>query len=346
MKKLIFTLVFAFAMIPPLLAQDSEAPEGLTGSFSAVGRLDLNPYSNTYKSGACESGFTFSNSSLYTVLDLSFGNWAFSMENHWLAFGEDYPGALYTGTFHNGSNWLDWINLGWSNDRWSVTAGKIVMPRANRESEEYDFDQFFETAGSVWNSTSVYQWGVSGGFNVNDRVKVSIHATTSPFGDGFFKNTMFNFGAMVNYSANDFFAGISLNMMQNDPLERKSYLPLWSVSFGFDNEEWLIYNDFENKTGCFTVDEDGGTFLLPLMNGVSDNIVAKWNMSDRWQFGARFNIDHFSDFKWNQFTPSLTAFYTPVEGLRIHALAGICTGTLGTGFTANAGVTYNFNLSF
>jgi len=337
MKRLFSIIAVFFAIVPPLLAQESEAPTGFSGSVSAIGRLDANPYSSTYK-GQNESGFSFSNTSLYTLVDLQFNSWmSFSMENHWLSFGDGYPANLYKMTGHSDyGNWLDWayVKFATKNDFFNASLGKVVVPRANTESLEYDFNQFYETASSRWNFLQLYQWGTILELNPLEGLNFTAGITTSPYGEYPFKSGLFTYSGMVKYNIGGFGIMGSYSAWQND---KKSFTPLWSLSLNYENDRVFVYNDFESKAG---INED------LFADGVSNSTYCKVNLNDSWSVAARFNYDYYSRYEQHVFQPAILGFFEPLEGLRIHALTSCWFDKEDYYLNFNIGITYNFTYSF
>jgi hypothetical protein len=82
---LVATLGYFFAYSQEA-SEDSRIPD-----FIVTPRFDVNPYA-PIKGGY--SGFDFGNSSLYTFLDGSIGNFSYSMSNHWFSSDWDSTKAL------------------------------------------------------------------------------------------------------------------------------------------------------------------------------------------------------------------------------------------------------------
>ena len=94
--------------------EDTLIPE-----FVVTPRFDANPYVPV---GAPRSTtFDFSNTSLYTFLDGSVGNFSYSMSNHWVA--EDTP-SLYKNAFlSNECDFIDWLVLSYTVGQFTIKEG-------------------------------------------------------------------------------------------------------------------------------------------------------------------------------------------------------------------------------
>lgn len=348
MKKLFCIIAVSFAIVPPLLAQESEAPEGFSGSVSAIGRFDANPYSATpVKGGQFEKGFSFSNTSLYTTLDLQFTSWlSFSMENHWLHTGDGMPGNLYKNTFRSDeTNWLDWAYLNFAvKEVFNVSVGKVVVPRANYELLESDFNQHLETMSSMWNNAQIYQYGLIFAVTPLEGLEFTAAATTSPFGEKFFKSGLYTYSVMGKYTTTGGFGiGASFSLWGQ---EKKSFIPLGSFTISYENDNILFYNDFETKAGDVEVETEKYLNDYKFVDGLTNNTFFRYKFDDRWSLTARFNYDRYYEQKWNRFKPALIGEFEVLKGLRIHALGCYQFGDMGHAIGFNAGVTYNFTYSF
>ena len=69
-------------------------------------------------------------------------------------------------------------------------------------------------------------------------------------------------------------------------------------------------------------------------------------MNETWSLGLKYNYDRYKMYNANVYCPSVVAFYEPLEGLRVHALAACKHGNMGKSFDFNIGITYNFTYSF
>jgi len=336
MKKLFCVIAVAFAIVPPLLAQETEAPSGFHAELSAIGRFDANPYSAKTTDEKPESGFSFSNTSVYTLVDLQFTNWlSFSMENHWIAVGEGYPGDLYKMTGRSDyTNWLDWCNLTFNaKDIFTATLGKLVVPRASYEYESYDFDCYWESASSKWLNTQVYQWGVILGVNPFGNFNITLGATTSPFGERPFKSNLYNYSAVLGYDFGNFSIKGSYSAWE---YEKGLYVPLWSIALKYEDDHWYIYNDLDSKAGSYE---------NIFENGLCEQFHLQYSFNEKWSLTGRFNYDRYSDYDLNVFTPAVMAQFSPFEFMRFHALASYKVDKSSSLLGFNIGVTFKLAYS-
>ena len=130
--------MIAVALSATLVHAQEAENVGNSAQLSIIPRIDLNPYVG-FRSDA-GTDFSLSNSSLYTLLEGSFGeHFSYSIMNHWLS---DEPAALYKDTFfHSDVNtWCDWANLTYSLGDFSFTAGKCCTAIGLWEMAAYDYD--------------------------------------------------------------------------------------------------------------------------------------------------------------------------------------------------------------
>ena len=187
MKKLL--LLFA-ALLPCFLAHSQEAEgNGAYAEFQVIPRFEFNPYFTPGQTGDGSSGYSFGNSSIYTLVEGAFSdNVSFTLSNHWLS--TDLAG-LYTSTFYsNACNWLDILTFDFSLGNWTFTVGKDCIATAGFEYDAWDVDTDYLTvedktlmASYLWSGLPSYQWGGKVAYGIGEHTSLALQMTTSPFGE-------------------------------------------------------------------------------------------------------------------------------------------------------------------
>ena len=123
MKRLLVLLVATlgyFCTYAQEVKEDSRIPD-----FIVTPRFDVSQYA------PIEGGrkdFDFGNSSLYTFLDGSVGNFSYSLANHWLSSDWASSKALYENAFRsNDVDFIDWLTLSYTVGRFTFTLGKDML---------------------------------------------------------------------------------------------------------------------------------------------------------------------------------------------------------------------------
>ena len=182
---------------------DSNIPE-----FIVTPRFDANPYA-PLKGGY--SGFDFGNSSLYTFLDGSVGNFSYSLCNHWVS--TDTP-SLYQNAFVSSEvDFIDWLTLSYQVGQFNFTIGKDMLALGTWELDYYDVDVHTSLVSTMWHKLAIYQWGGSVDYTTKDEsTNIRFQFGTSPFGERPFASKLFVY---------------SLDWHG----EYGCYAPIWSVNF-------------------------------------------------------------------------------------------------------------------
>lgn len=321
----------------------------LIPEFIVTPRFDANPYAPTQKGGY--SGFDFSNSSLYTFLDGSIGNFSYSMCNHWLS---DDPASLYQNAFRSDENdFIDWLTLSYTVGQFSFTVGKDVLAIGSSEFDYYDVDVHFGTASPFWHKVPVYQWGASIDFMTkSENTSLRFQFATSPLGARPFASKLFTYSL--------YWTG-----------EYGCYSPFWSANFvEYERGRFASLLALGNRfyVGDFTLELDymnRATSIKQFFNqewSLAGQVT--YNYRDKIEVYARGGYDHhngsdifgYEDDMW--FIPSDASLcprywyvgggihYFPLKesrDLRIHAVAAYNNYAQSVAMTF--GVTYHFNLT-
>ena len=255
------------------------------------------------------------NSSFYALIDGNFTDClSYSVSTHLLSSA---PGDLYAYTWHSDSaNWLDWANLTYDFGRFRCTLGKNFMLVGTFESQEYDFDSYFETASLFWGNQSdispialdnVYLWGGSVEFDLSETVYGSIQVSSSPYNVRPFDDGLFAYSVILGKEAAEdewFNALVSFNFVQAEPDSFKK-LQFAGVSAAFDS---------------FTVTLDEGAELGADSN-IALNAKASYDFSPKWTVGVN------AGYESGLYGPcaqrrqcGLLLNWKPLESLRAHAL--------------------------
>ncbi len=348
MKKLLCFLALTIGLIPPLLAQDVEAPSGFNAELSLIGRIEATPsWFSPAEDAATGSGFSFGNSSYYTLFEGNINeNWYFCLENHWLGV---YADQLYKHTFHSDyCNWLDMAYFTYSRKWFAVTFGKFTMPVALYEYDDYDYDCNFPLVSGFWSVFQPYQWGVHLEFTPVEGFTIGAFAQTSPYGEKFFKSGLFTYGGRLTWEGETFGAHIGYAALE---MEKGSFDNMVSGGLKWSDNGWTIYDDMSNRPG----DLDLG---IPV-KGFSNMLSAKYEFSDKWALEGRFEYNRYKAMEVedeegaleiipdrNRFNPSLNLNWMPFEGFRAHLQGGYSFGDVVKTVTLSVGVTYDLTFSF
>ena len=187
MKKL---LLFFAALLPCFLAHSQEAEgNGAYAEFQVIPRFEFNPYFTPGQTGDGSSGYSFGNSSIYTLIEGAFSdNVSFTLSNHWLSMD---LASLYTSTLYsNAYNWLDIATVDFSLGNWTFTLGKDCIATGGYEYDAWDVDTDYLMvddkvllASNLWYSLPSYQWGGKVSYGIGEHTNLALQMTTSPFGE-------------------------------------------------------------------------------------------------------------------------------------------------------------------
>lgn len=325
MKRL--TLVLAVLSLSSLVYAQEAEKDGFAADFSVVSRLEVNGI-------PAESGVNLGSSALYLQGDGQFTkNLSFSFMLNPL---NSEPADLYNTTFRSDSfNWLNWASLTYSFGDFSITAGKSYFYTATFEEDEYDYDSYSFLNTSVWNNFPIYQWGVQFGWQLSESFNMNLSAFTSPYGDHPFSSNRFGFAGVATMELSDMQAKVGASLMQDGAGD---WFPLLSAGVTASVGPLSMTDDFYSKA-C---DE-----TLLFVDGFSNVFSCKYQQSETWNLALRFATDYYKTSVLNGFDYriGLVGEYFPLDGLRVHALAGYETGAVAEGFAFTAGLTYTFSFS-
>ncbi len=339
MKKLL--LLFA-ALLPCFLAHSQEAEEpGAYAEFQVIPRFEFNPYFTPGQTGDGSSGYTFGNSSIYTLVEGAFSERvSFTLCNHWLS-AESLSG-LYTSTLHsNANNWLDILTFDFSFGNWTFTLGKDYLATGGFEYEAWDVDIDYLAApdgkvllaSNLWYALPAYQWGGKVAYGIEDHTTFTLQMTTSPFGERPFASGLYAYSGKWDGSY-----GPLSNMWSVSALQRPDG--------GF---EWLVALSQRVEAGDFTVGFDwynmadvdlGPEEEAPceLVKGNTFRPTLSWAPSDKWECSLAGNV-YTRMGELYDLNAGAAVHFLPMEGIQLHAAAG--WDLYSNAFSAMAGIKVN-----
>ncbi|MBO4743279.1 MAG: hypothetical protein J5533_06555 [Bacteroidales bacterium] len=338
MKKLL--LLFA-ALLPCFLAHSQEAEgNGAYAEFQVIPRFEFNPYFTPGQTGDGSSGYSFGNSSIYTLVEGAFSdNVSFTLSNHWLS--TDLAG-LYTSTFYsNACNWLDILTFDFSLGNWTFTVGKDCIATAGFEYDAWDVDTDYLTvedktlmASYLWSGLPSYQWGGKVAYGIGEHTSLALQMTTSPFGERPFASGLYCYSGKWDGNYGPF-----SNMWSASAVQRPDG--------GF---EWLVALTQRVELGDFTAGLDWynvadvdfgpeGDTPCEFVKGNTFRPVLEWAPAEKWDCSLVSNIytrmGELYDLNVG------TAFhYRPLEAIQLHAALG--WDLYSNAISAMAGIKVNF----
>ena len=337
-------------------AQEANANSNIP-EFIVTPRFDVNPYA-PLKGGY--KGFDFGNSSLYTFLDGSVGNFSYSLCNHWVS--TDTP-SLYQNVFRSDDvNYIDWLTLSYQVGRFNFTVGKDMLAIGTWELDYYDVDVHTSLVSPFWHKIAIYQWGGAVDYTTKDEsTNIRFQFGTSPFGE-----YPFGISPFGEYP----FASKLFTYSLDWRGEYGCYAPIWSVNFvEYERGKFVNLIALGNAfyMGDFTLELDymnRATSLKRFFNQeFSVGAQLLYNYNDKVEVFAKggyesYNSDIFGyeDDPWFiPFDNSLCPRYWYVGGgvhyfplresrdLRLHAVAAY--NNFAKSVSISFGATYHFNLT-
>ena len=320
MKKLL--LLFA-ALLPCFLAHSQEAEgNGAYAEFQVIPRFEFNPYFTPGQTGDGSSGYSFGNSSIYTLVEGAFSdNLSFTLSNHWLS--TDIAG-LYTSTLYsNAYNWLDIMTVDLSLGNWTFTIGKDCIASGGFEYDAWDVDTDYLLvddkvllASNLWYGLPSYQWGGKVAYGIGEHTSLALQMTTSPFGERPFASGLYCYSGKWdgNY-------GPLSNMWSASAVQRPDG--------GF---EWLVALSQRVELGDFTVGLDwyniadvdfGPEDEAPceFVKGNTFRPVFQWAPSEKIDLSLAGNI-YTRMGELYDLNAGTAVHYTPIEGIQVHGALG------------------------
>ena len=318
--------------------------------FIVTPRFDVNPYA-PLKGGY--RGFDFGNSSLYTFLDGSIGNFSYSMSNHWFASDWDSTKALYN-TFCNPNedDFIDWLALSYQVGRFGFTVGKDTLAIGTWELDYYDVDMHTSLASPFWHKLSIYQWGGSVNYTTKDEsTNIRFQFATSPFSTNLFKEKLYAYSLDLH-------------------AEYGFYSPIWSVNFAeYERGKFVNIITLGNAfaMGDFTLELDyvnrAASIKRFFNQEFSVNAQLIYNHKDKIEVFAkggydRYNGSDYFGYEDELFVPTegyLSPSYWYVGGgvhyfplresrdLRLHGV--VAYNNFANSVSISLGATYHFNLT-
>ena len=331
-------------------AQEANADNN-TPEFIVTPRFDVNPYA-PIKGGY--KGFDFGNSSLYTFLDGSIGNFSYSMSNHWIASDWATTKSLYENAFTcNDFDFIDWLTLSYSVGQFNFTVGKDVLAIGAIEYSYNDVDIHFPLASTFWHKNVAYQWGASIDFtNKEENTTLRLQVANSPLSPDLFKSKLFAYSLQWSGEYGCYAPIWSVNFIE---YERGKFVNLIALGNAFYMGDFTLELDYMNRaTSLKKFFNQEFTVSAQLLYNHKDKVEAfvkggyeSYNGSD---------IFGYEDDMW--FIPTDNSFcprywyvgggvnYYPLResrDLRLHAVAAY--NNFANSVSFSIGATYHFNLT-
>lgn len=303
-------------------AQEADNGGGAGTELSVVARAE-------YLSGDDPLG----NSCLYALADGTLTEAiSYSASLHLLSSS---PLDLYRATLCPGeSSWLDWAYLSYQSGSMEFSVGKDMLPWANYEMDEYDFDVHYPLASSVWLNLPVYQWGARASWKPSDEMGVDLRLSSSPFSARPFSGGLFSFGFKARYEQEDMFGlMVSYNSIDESVNSRAKILSTGLQ--GYFGQARLVA-DFNSKIG----DADN-----VFIEGMSTSLSCTYTFDDSFELVAKLCLDNYDAGNLNDDRAGVAIHWYPEENLRVHALSAYRFGDIARVWSFSVGVTYNFNIS-
>ncbi len=239
MKRLLVLLVATlgyFYTYAQEVNEDSRIPD-----FVVTPRFDANPYAPV-KGGY--KGFDFGNSSLYTFLDGSVGNFSYSLCNHWLS---DDPASLYKNAFISSEcDFIDWLTLSYQVGQFGFTIGKDMLAIGTWELDYYDVDIHSNLVSPFWHKVAIYQWGGEVNYTTKDESTwLRFQFGTSPFGERPFASKLFVYSLYWSGEYGCYAPIWSANFVE---YERGRFASIIALGNAFSVGDFTIEVDYMNRT--------------------------------------------------------------------------------------------------
>ena len=317
--------------------------------FIVTPRFDVNHYAmvkGDYKY------FDFGNTSLYTFLNGSVGNFSYSLCNHWDAESAETTVDLYKNAFRSDNvDFIDWLTLSYSVGQFNFTIGKDMLAIGTWELDYYDVDVHTSLVSPFWHKIAIYQWGGAVDYTTKDEsTKLRFQFGTSPFGERPFASKLFVYSFDWHGEYEWFMPIWSVNFME---YEKGKFANIIALGNAFSIEDFTLEVDYMNRA----------TSIKNFFNqefSVSAQLL--YNHNDKVEVFAkggyesyRNDIFGYEDDTW--FIPSDNSLcprywyagggvnYYPLRksrDLRLHAVAAY--NNFANSVSISLGATYHFNL--
>ena len=212
--------------------------------FIVTPRFDVNPHIPTANGGHRE--FDFGNSSLYTFLDGSVGNFSYSMSNHWFAGDWDSTKGLYQNAFRSDEyDFIDWLTLSYTAGQFTFNVGKDVLAVGSAEYDYNDVDIHYPLASTFWHKNAAYQWGASVDFTTKEEnTTLRLQFASSPFGERPFASKLFAYSLHWTGEYGCFTPFWSVNFFE---YERGKFINLIALGNAFYFGDFTLEVDYMNR---------------------------------------------------------------------------------------------------
>lgn len=335
-------------------AQEANANSNIP-DFIVTPRFDVNPYA-PIKGGY--SGFDFGNSSLYTFLDGSVGNFSYSMANHWFAGDWESTKGLYQNAFRSDDvDFIDWLTLSYQVGQFGFTIGKDMLAIGTWELDYYDVDVHTSLVSPLWHKLAIYQWGGEVNYTSKDESTwLRFQFGASPFGERPFASKLFTYSLYWSGEYGCFSPIWSVNFME---YERGCFASLIALGNAFSFGNFTLEVDYMNRATSikqfFNQEFSVGAQLLYNHNDKIEAFVKggydRYNNSDIFGYEYETPDDIWYIPTDNTLCPSYWyagggIHYFPLRDsrdLRLHATA--VYNNFAKSVSITLGATYHFNLT-
>ena len=336
-------------------AQKANATSNIP-EFIVTPRFDANIYAPTKNGGYKD--FDYGNTSLYTFLDGSVGNFSYSLCNHWDA--ENYGAflGLYENAFRSDEcDFIDWLALSYKVGRFNFTIGKDMLAIGGWELDYYDVDVHTALVSPFWHKIAIYQWGGAVDYTTKDEsTNLRFQFGTSPFGVRPFASKLFTYSLDWRGDYGCYSPIWSVNFLE---YERGRFANLISLGNAFTMGDFTLEVDYMNRT----------TSVKNFFNQeFSVNAQLLYNYADVVEVFAKGGYDRYnnSDIFGYEYESEKDIWFVPTDNtlcpgywyagggihyyplrdsraLRVHAVASY--NNFANSVSVSIGATYHFNLT-
>lgn len=309
--------------------------------LSIIPRVDATPFSPV----------------IYTLLDGSIGeHLSYSFSNLWVS--EDTPSLYHNSMRSDEADWCQWAYLSLDLGSWHIAGGKQIVAIGSFETDEYDFDQYWQMCTNTWNNFLVYQYGASVQYDTpSENTSFMLQMTSSPVDEHPFESgaKIWTFKWTGEYGCYSSLWSASMMDYRTDVPKSDGRMYLFVSGNKFDvTDNVSLGLDWYFHIGGPGLNVPGSTGGDKLHDNLANSLAlsAKWQPLDWMDVSLRGIYENsngmgedFFGVPENYFNGGILFQFYPIsslEGLRLHALAG--KNNL-DGWYASAGITYNFNLT-